>query len=59
LLTRADERRDERGRTRLPGLLDAGETIDTACENCHLKYWYPLDQQAQKAKEGAGSVKKS
>ena len=41
------------------GLLDAGETIDTACENCHLKYWYPLDQQAQKAKEGAGSVKKS
>jgi hypothetical protein len=41
------------------GLLDAGEAIDTACENCHLKYWYPLDQQAQKAKEGAGSVKKS
>ena len=41
------------------GLLDAGETIDTACENCHLKYWYPLDLQAQKAKEGAGSVKKS
>ena len=23
------------------GLLDAGEGIDTACENCHLKYWYP------------------
>ena len=23
------------------GLLDAGEKIDTACENCHLKYWYP------------------
>lgn len=23
------------------GLSDAGETIDTACENCHLKYWYP------------------
>jgi len=39
-------------------LLDAGEAIDTACENCHLKYWYPLEEQAQKAKEGAGSVKK-
>jgi len=23
------------------GLIDAGEKIDTACENCHLKYWYP------------------
>jgi len=23
------------------GLWDAGEGIDTACENCHLKYWYP------------------
>ena len=40
-------------------LLDAGEAIDTACENCHLKYWYPLDEQAQKTKEGAGSTKKS
>lgn len=26
-------------------LLAAGDTIDTACENCHLKYWYP-DQVA-------------
>jgi len=41
-----------------PGLLDAGEGIDTACENCHLKYWYPLSKQAEKTKEGAGSVKK-
>ena len=39
-------------------LLNAGEKIDTACENCHLRYWYPLDEQAQKAKEGAGSVRK-
>jgi hypothetical protein len=23
------------------GLLAAGNAIDTACENCHLKYWYP------------------
>ncbi len=40
-------------------LLDAGEAIDTACENCHLKYWYPLSKQAEKAKEGAGTLKKS
>ena len=31
------------------GLLDAGEGIDTACENCHLKYWYPNTQQAEAA----------
>jgi len=41
-----------------PGLLDAGEGIDAACENCHLKYWYPLSKQAEKAKEGAASPKK-
>jgi hypothetical protein len=23
------------------GLSDAGEAIDEACEQCHLKYWYP------------------
>jgi hypothetical protein len=39
-------------------LLDAGEGIDTACENCHLKYWYPLSEQAKKKKEGAGSPRK-
>ncbi len=26
------------------GLLDAGEAIDVACENCHRKYWYPNDK---------------
>src|SRR6185436_11781457 len=41
------------------GLLDAGEAIDMACETCHLKYWYPLEAQAQKAKEGAASPRKS
>jgi hypothetical protein len=41
------------------GLLDAGEAIDMACETCHLKYWYPLEVQAQKAKEGAASPRKS
>ena len=25
-------------------LFDAGDLIDTACENCHLKYWYPGKQ---------------
>jgi hypothetical protein len=40
------------------GLLDAGETIDTACENCHLKYWYPPNEQAEKAKTGAASPRK-
>lgn len=30
-------------------LLNAGDAIDQACENCHLKYWYPNDVQAQKA----------
>ena len=32
------------------GLLDSGEKIDTACENCHLKYWYP-NQQADAQKK--------
>ena len=31
------------------GLLDAGEKIDEACEQCHLKYWYPLSKQAETA----------
>jgi len=25
----------------LQGLMDSGETIDNACENCHKHYWYP------------------
>jgi hypothetical protein len=36
------------------GLFDAGEAIDQACENCHLKYWYPESHQAEAAKRGAG-----
>lgn len=27
-------------------LFDAGDGIDKACENCHLKYWYPGKQVA-------------
>ena len=30
-------------------LSDAGELIDTACENCHLKYWYPNQEESLKA----------
>ena len=30
-------------------LFAASERIDKACENCHLKYWYPNDQRAQDA----------
>ena len=26
-------------------LMSAGENLDIACENCHLKYWYPNDPQ--------------
>ena len=38
-------------------LSDAGEQIDTACENCHLKYWYPNQEESlkvalKKQKEG-------
>lgn len=27
-------------------LLDAGEKLDEACEQCHLKYWYPKEKPA-------------
>ena len=41
------------------GLLDAGELIDNACENCHLKYWYPNQNAAEAAKQsGAANPKK-
>ena len=39
------------------GLQNAGEDIDEACEQCHLKYWYPPDA-ADRLKAGAGSVRK-
>jgi hypothetical protein len=28
-------------------LLDSGDAIDQACENCHVKYWYPNEAQNQ------------
>lgn len=30
-------------------LFKASEGIDLACENCHLRYWYPNDERAQAA----------
>jgi len=27
-------------------LFEIGETLDKACESCHLEYWYPGDRQA-------------
>ena len=38
------------------GLLDSGEKIDAACENCHLKYWYP--NQAAGLAAGTASPRK-
>jgi hypothetical protein len=34
-------------------LSTAGGGIDTACENCHKKYWYPNDKGAASAPAGA------
>ena len=30
-------------------LFDAAGQLDHACENCHLRYWYPNDKRAQEA----------
>lgn len=30
------------------GLSDGGGTLDEACENCHLQFWYPNQGDAQK-----------
>jgi hypothetical protein len=30
------------------------ESIDKACENCHLHYWYPNDKRAQEAARESG-----
>jgi hypothetical protein len=28
-------------------LFDSGEGIEEACENCHMKYWYPNDKRPE------------
>lgn len=35
-------------------LLRSIDSIDKACENCHLHYWYPHDQRAQQAAKEDG-----
>jgi hypothetical protein len=40
---RAVDKRD------VDGLFDAGDSIDTACENCHLMYWYPGEKKPDAA----------
>ena len=30
------------------GVFELGGALDTACENCHLEYWYPGDKASQK-----------
>jgi len=37
-------------------LFHAIESIDKACESCHLRYWYPNDETAQKAAKEQGLV---
>jgi hypothetical protein len=31
------------------GLLNTGDMIDTACEKCHLEYWYPGEKKPESA----------
>jgi cytochrome c556 len=35
-------------------LFHAIESIDKACEGCHLRYWYPNDRRAQEAAKEQG-----
>jgi hypothetical protein len=37
-------------------LFKAIDSIDKACENCHLHYWYPNDKRAQEAAKQDGLV---
>jgi hypothetical protein len=37
-------------------LFRAIDSIDKACENCHLHYWYPNDKRAQEAAKEDGIV---
>lgn len=43
LALRAADSRDK------DALFKACDTLDKACENCHLHYWYPNDKRAQEA----------
>jgi cytochrome c556 len=37
-------------------LFQAIESVDKACETCHLRYWYPNDKRAQQAAKEQGLV---
>jgi len=37
-------------------LFKAIDSVDKACENCHLHYWYPNDKRAQQAAKEDGIV---
>src|SRR6185436_7738747 len=37
-------------------MFKAIESVDKACENCHLHYWYPNDKRAQEAAKQDGIV---
>ena len=37
-------------------LFHAIESIDKACESCHLHYWYPNDKAAQEAAKENGTI---
>jgi cytochrome c556 len=47
---KAIERKDK------TALFHAIESIDRACESCHLHYWYPNDRRAQEAAKEQGLV---
>src|SRR5947208_3081394 len=36
-------------------LLDTGDAIDTACENCHKQYWYPDEDKPASASQKSGN----
>ena len=37
-------------------LFQVSDGIDTACENCHLEYWYPGDRKAVLEKQNSRST---
>jgi hypothetical protein len=38
----------------IKALLQSIDSVDKACENCHLHYWYPKDKRAQQAAQEDG-----
>jgi len=42
---RAIEARDKEA------IMESGDAIDRACESCHLKYWYPEDEQNRRLEQ--------